>query len=687
MPFRRLAAPLLVLGLLICSGGAALAQGSPAVPPPPTAPDYRFGIAEANANPVLAAKAGVAWTRIAFFWPQMEPTSGQFTLESQGNDAPLQALANHGIALAGVIQGVPTWAEATPPPRPGVSTAPVGLTLAWNDPGNTWGQFMYWLARHYAGLINTWIIGNEIGINHGPHQNWGGTVAQYAQMIMVADQAVHAANPEAHVLAPAAPYWYTRGRTTQALLQSLGQLPGAEFNHDYIDGLDVNLYSPIQANAMVYSTYESALQAAGLTLPIWLTEANTLPATPSTPSGATPFQQASYLVEDLASSFQWVTRAEIYKLQSRPGGSDLYGLANAQGQPSPSLQAYTVFTHIMQGATWMSSDVAPAVPGQAAPSTPAIVTWGAPGRLIQMVWDQGTGPASVTLPAVAASATVITILGHSYVVQPVNGSFQIALNGARVRAGQSGVTPIGGEPYYVIQHVPLGADNTPTTWNEVAMNGFPVVPTGQWQKSSTVVMPPGPVSAIVNPSGDQLVIRTNGRLFWRQIAGTGARDLNDPIAAAVGPNHWVYVANAGNNDVLAYRPNGQQAFTFGGYGTAAGDLEGEGGIAVGPSGTVYVTNPGSNMVNAYTPQGKFFAEWGGYGSQAGQFNGLGGIVVNASGTVLVADTLNNRIQEFTPTGQYVASLATPDPSELQWGPGGKLLVQNGVTGNWTTLKP
>jgi hypothetical protein len=677
------------LMLALCLIGTLGSNAGAAAPPAGTPPalDLRFGVAEANADPAVAAGAQVGWTRVAFFWNQIEPRPGVFSLSSVGNDAPLLALAHGGAGIVGVVEGAPAWAESTDPPRPGIEVAPAGLTLAWNDPGNTWGQFMYWLSRHYAGLINTWIIGNEISIRSGPYQTWGGTIPEFAQMLMVADQAVHAANPAGHVLAPAAPYWYTHGATTSALLSVLGALPGAAQHHDYIDGLTLNLYSPIPDNPVIFGTYERILASHGLsTLPIWLTEANMPPNSLAHPIGASPLQQASFVAEDLATSFAWVSRAELYKLEDRfLTTNPPYGLVAANGGQRLAFSAWQTFVSVMRGATWESQSIWTEVPGKTAPSTAAVVTWGAPDRLIQMVWDQGPDPTTATVPAVAPTATLINVLGAESAITPVNGSYQVNLLGAGIGPGQSAATPLGGEPYYIIQNVPLGADGTPTTWATDAPDGFPATPTDVWSPSAPVIVPPGPVSAVVNPAGDQVVINDGGTVHWVTDAGTGAAQLNDPIAAVVGRHQWVYVANAGNSDVLVYTRAGRLVTVIGGYGTAPGRLLGVSGIAVGPSGTVYVSNSGAETVDLYSPTGRWLGAWGGDGSGPGQLNGPSGLVMGPQGTVWVADTLNNRVAVFTADGRWLGSLPTADPTALSWGPEGSLDALDGLTGSWSVL--
>ncbi|MBX5466136.1 MAG: cell wall-binding repeat-containing protein [Firmicutes bacterium] len=642
----------------------------------PQLPDPRFGVANAQDNPSEAVALGAGWSRIPFFWNDLEPKPGVFNAFATDGDAPERALAASGVHLVGVIEGAPTWAEASP--KPGVETAPKGLDLPWNAPGNLWGQFVYHLAKHYEGLINTWIIGNEISIPQGPYATWGGTVPEFARLIAVAYAAIHAANPAAHVLGPATPYWYARGKVTAALLQALAALPGAQAHHDFLDGLDVNLYNTIEYNPMIYATYAALLQSAGLQgLPVWLTETNVAPASAANPKGADPIEQASFLVEMLATSFQWVTRAEAYQLED--SGGDSYGLFTAQGTPRLEATAFHTLVAALTGATWLHNQLWTWKRGYPTPSTPAIATWGAPGRLIQVVWDQGFHPTVVHLVALAPTATVTDLTGHTTTIRAKGGTFTLALKPATYDA-TSFQAAIGGPPLLVTQTVAPGQAGTPTQW--AAQDQWPYPSNAAWQPGAPVPwsVRRGAIAVAVNPAASQVVIQDGPARHWVHSPGEGPLSLSHPVAAAVGPNGWVYVANLGHHDILAYLPNGRLIAAFGGYGTGPGELLGPSGIAVAPDGTVYVADAGQEAVVAYSPSGRFLRRWGQGGSQPGQFDGPSQVAVGPHGTVYVADTLNGRVEAFSPTGTLLGTAAAPWPVALTVTGPGALAVVDGMTG-------
>ncbi len=64
----------LVGALLLFMGSGLPAQAASSGSARPT--DYRFGVVEASANPAAAESLHVGWTRVPFFWANMEPQPG-----------------------------------------------------------------------------------------------------------------------------------------------------------------------------------------------------------------------------------------------------------------------------------------------------------------------------------------------------------------------------------------------------------------------------------------------------------------------------------------------------------------------------------------------------------------------------------------------------------------------------------
>lgn len=602
------------LGALVC--GSLVALATPVAAATTSLPNYQIGVVEADQALPQAQSLGVGWTRVPLPWASLEPQNGTWNFQYTHNDSTLLALAADGIVPVGVVQTVPTWASTNPAQAP--RGVPQGLSLPWNNPGNYWGQFMYSMARHYAGLINTWIIGNEISVHTGPSRSFDGTPMQMAEMIRVAYLAVKAANPAASIQAPGAPYWYDQGRTTNTLLTDLASLPGARQHHDFIDGLNLHLYNTVQWNRLVFAAYRRMLTQHGLgSFPIWLSETNAAPNAPEDP-GITPAEQGDFLIENLAASLGWAVHVEVYQMTD-PHARVQYGLVGPSGATGPAYTAVQTLTRALAGTRFLHESVLPYE--WKAINKPAVVTLGGVQRLVQVVWDQGFQRTMVILPAYEHTAILIAPNGTTRSITASGGHFVIPLAPALHHSRQPPTNaPIGGTPLIVVQSVKRGQAGTPT---RTPVNS----PAEFAQPAPLVTATRGSETATVNPTQATVTITT-----------------------------------------------GSRSVTVGGWGVGSGQLLGPSGVAIGPTGTVYVTNSGANNVVAYRPTGQVITQWGSYGTTPGHFNGPSGVAIGPHGNVYVADTLNQRVQVFSPTGKYItegpsnwpATLTVTSPNHWQY---------------------
>ena len=121
----------------------------------------------------------------------------------------------------------------------------------------------------------------------------------------------------------------------------------------------------------------------------------------------------------------------------------------------------------------------------------------------------------------------------------------------------------------------------------------------------------------------------------------------------------IYIADTGNNRVLKYFPNGNNAQIWGQQGTADGRFNQPLGITIDLAGTAaYVTDSGNNRIQKFDLNGTFLTKWGTPGSGNGQLSAPYGVAIDSAGDVYVADTGNSRIQRFSPTGTFIASSGT-----------------------------
>ena len=193
--------------------------------------DLRFGIDEGIRNDAVMADTGAGWQRVVLPWSGMQPDAPTQPLQQTLPNGPIDAALKRGVRVAGLLEFTPAWARENP--AAGEGSPPRNLELAYDDPNNYWGRFVFQTARAYAGRIDEWIIGNEPDIRPGDpgvvtnSAGWLGTDAQYAQLLKVAYQAAHAANPNAVVAFAATTYWSDElARRPQFYERVLQLLPG-----------------------------------------------------------------------------------------------------------------------------------------------------------------------------------------------------------------------------------------------------------------------------------------------------------------------------------------------------------------------------------------------------------------------------------------------------------------------------
>ena len=147
-------------------------------------------------------------------------------------------------------------------------------------------------------------------------------------------------------------------------------------------------------------------------------------------------------------------------------------------------------------------------------------------------------------------------------------------------------------------------------------------------------------------------------------AGSGPGQFLTPAALAVGPGGEVFVADTGNDRVVALSPAGAVQATWGERGMANGHLRTPDGIAVDAAGRVFVADRENDRIQEFSVTGTFLAKWGERGVGPGEFAQPTAIAVGCSGAVYVADTHNNRVQSFIP----VAPAAGPCLPPSSWPP-------------------
>ncbi|MBM4438547.1 MAG: hypothetical protein FJ029_15295, partial [Actinobacteria bacterium] len=173
-----------------------------------------------SAGHAFMNQTGLWWDREQFIWNLM--TGGGLD-PAQFPKIATDRNFRTNKEIVGLLQFTPAYAGGGLG-EPQKFTPPKGLDKAWNDPGNTWGQFVNAIVAsrtpagggsaasglqiHAAAAdvnpISRWIPWNEpdICLPKFPGYAWGGTRDQFAQLVAVAYEAILAANPKAKLIFP-----------------------------------------------------------------------------------------------------------------------------------------------------------------------------------------------------------------------------------------------------------------------------------------------------------------------------------------------------------------------------------------------------------------------------------------------------------------------------------------------------
>jgi len=149
----------------------------------------------------LAAAAGFRWMRTFINWRGIEPNApvnGQHTYNWPDGLFNVYRNDRRLAPLVVVAAPNPTWAAVSYDPRYCGPIDPAHL--------DDFGEFVYQLVARYADVASYWAFYNEQDnwtdrtSDHDAGGCWGGHGAEYAQMLAVAWDAAHSANPDAQVI-------------------------------------------------------------------------------------------------------------------------------------------------------------------------------------------------------------------------------------------------------------------------------------------------------------------------------------------------------------------------------------------------------------------------------------------------------------------------------------------------------
>ena len=136
-------------------------------------------------------------------------------------------------------------------------------------------------------------------------------------------------------------------------------------------------------------------------------------------------------------------------------------------------------------------------------------------------------------------------------------------------------------------------------------------------------------------------------------AGSGDGRLNSPRGLDVhGSSGNVWVADALNNRIQQFTPDGVFVSKFGGPGSGPGQLAVPSDVAVAPDATLLVADRNNNRVQRFSIAGAFLGTIGSAGTGDGQLSHP--VSVEAIGTeIFVADLDNRRVQVFGADGTFL----------------------------------
>jgi hypothetical protein len=531
--------------------------------PPVSNPDGRFGIVQGIHAPDLAVRAGARWDRIIFPWSLIQKDGPDSWDQLYFTDEAIRAQAGRGMTMVGVMIYTPQWASVDPE-RARPVDRPRGLELPYNDPKNTWGQFVRKLAARHKGVVDHWVVWNEPDLfDLAIRYTWDGSYEEYFQLLKVAYLNIKEVNPQAKVIAGGFAYWYDKeyGRPPYLgpLFEIIGRDPDAKRNNHYFDIVSVHTYhAPLNAYAVPLIMRE-ILQLRGVDKPIWISESNAVPYDdPQNPLpyalfGATLDQQASYVIQSMAMGLAaGVERHAIYKMidEAPENAAEVFGIVRDDRSLKPAYVAYQVaasyFSNVRSAVyTWPEAGEKPSREQVKSiltsndnrtqfiwPSQVSQVTLERGPNRTTVVWNNSPADVTYLVPATARRATLVTKYGKTDTVNARDGFYPVDLPGSRHNTDRRdfGIYMTGGDPFIVDEQVaPLPSDRVASRIEVVWPQGGAALKDADKANVTAQLLMPGssgePVPCRYNPETVQLWAKRNGGK--EELVGTGVRRIAD----------------------------------------------------------------------------------------------------------------------------------------------------------------
>ncbi len=439
--------------------------------PPVTEADGRLGICFAHYEEFtgLAYDAGARWDRFDFRWWDIEDQSGYF--DYGPHEQAVTRVLNEGRDVLGILGSTPWWYADCPPasanadirplwddPKNGCS--PDNLDLAWNDPDNYWGNYVWNVVNHFKDKVDTWEIWN----NPDMEWYWKGTPEQFARLLKVAYLAAKDANPDATILFGGLNYWEDPTFYT-AVLDALAADPDSAANNAFFDVMALHTFADVRHAHDVAAEVKQAVNDRVGEHPLWITEAGVKIWTEDygsrVPLSATPDEAAAYVIQAYAGArAAGAERVFLYRLHDAYNindNPDRYGLVEDDGDLRLAYLATQVAARYLRDESQIT--------GPFGADVRRVTFWDTPYGRIDVLWNTTSAPITQTHPAYLPTATLVSHLGATSTITAESGGFALNLAAATANYG-NGDTFIGGPPVLVIQQ----AESPPTS----TLNALPV---------------------------------------------------------------------------------------------------------------------------------------------------------------------------------------------------------------------
>ena len=298
----------------------------------------------------IARNTGHTWNRLhdtsdVTKWGQTEPQAGQFRFYDQAVAASNQA----GLHVLGMLDGAPEW--TTTQPR-------AGYWAAWNipdKPGMTqeWSRYVETVVGHYKGQIDDWEVWNEPWGRWWLHSgNPAATPEFYAELLRLAHDAAHRANPDALVVGVDTYPGYEDSWTRPVLRAARDNPFEALSFHDYNDAFQGG---PNARPLVNVESLRAQMKESGEERPLWNTEGGPGPIgsfyAPQTGGLSADLQPAWIVRYDVTHMGAGVRRFFLYAMLTGSAmGETQYHVTEHDNAIRPILAARAVLAYLVDGS-------------------------------------------------------------------------------------------------------------------------------------------------------------------------------------------------------------------------------------------------------------------------------------------------------------------------------------------------